>query len=143
MTTVRYMNNKDHGTKMNLRTAILISISFLSTACASDSLLKKSLTGGDYSLEKIKAKNPSHTVIAGRFSDYESRSRIIPATVVVNGVMHQTDSGSFSINVLPGKYRIEGGFPFKKWVVANPKLERGDSACLKLYLEDDNRPLHD
>ena len=122
----------------------IVNIIFLitCTACVPDRFVNKSLIGGSYSVTKLKAKKSTHTIIAGKFLDYESRNRIIPATLNLNGVIHRTDSGYFSIEVLPGKYKLRGGFVGKKWFIVNLKLERGDSTYLNLYLTDDDSPLY-
>lgn len=66
----------------------IVNIIFLitCTACVPDRLVNKSLIGGSYSVTKLKAKKSTHTIIAGKFLDYESRNRIIPATLNLNGL---------------------------------------------------------
>jgi len=115
----------------------------LCTACASKGLLDKSSIGGSYILEMHKSKD-NKTIVAGQFFHLESKFEYIPAFMNINGVIHQTDSGRFSFQVLPGSYKIQGGFIGKKWVVTQDiNLARGDSVFLKLYLIDDNRPLYE
>jgi hypothetical protein len=123
-----------------VRTLITV---LLCTACASKGLLDKSSIGGNYILETQKLKD-NKTIVAGQFFHLESKSEFVPAFMNINGVIHQTDSGRFNFKVLPGSYKIQGGYIGKKWVVTKEiKLERGDSVFLKLYLIDDNRPLYE
>jgi hypothetical protein len=120
-----------------------ISAVLFCTACVSKGLLDKSSIGGNYILEREKLKD-NKTIIAGQFFHLESKSEFIPAFMNINGVIHQTDSGRFNFQVLPGSYKIQGGFIGKKSVVTKEiKLERGDSLFLKLYLIDDNLPLYE
>ena len=118
-------------------------ILLLCASCASKGLLDKSSIGGNYVLETYKLKN-NKTIVAGQFFHLESKSEAIPAFMNINGVIHLTDSGRFNFNVLPGAYKIQGGFISKKWVVTeNINVGRGDSVFLKLYLIDDDRPLYE
>jgi len=120
-------------------TSIILS---LCASCASKGLLDKSSNGGNYVLETYKVKNK--TIVAGQFFHFESKSEVIPAFMNINGVIHLTDSGRFSFNVLPGTYKIQGGFISKKWIVTeNINVGRGDSVFLKLYLIDDDSPLYE
>jgi len=121
--------------------ALLISSIFAS--CIQKHLLDKSAFGGSFIAERHKAKKQTDTIITGELLEVETKSIIIPAFLSINGVIHETDSGKFFFQVLPGRYRLQGGFVGKKWVVANVKLERGDSTHIRVYLIDDDRPLYD
>lgn len=116
----------------------------LCISCAGNNgLLDKSSIGGNYTINMHKSKN-SNAIISGGFFHMESKNEPIPAYMNINGVIYQADSGQFSINVLPGSYKIQGGYIGKKWIVIqNISVVSGDSVFLTLYLIDDNRPLYE
>ncbi len=122
---------------------ITFIILLICASCVRRGLLDKASIGGNYVLETYKAKS-GNTIVAGEFFNHESKLEGIPAFMNINGVIQLTDSGRFNFNVLPGVYKIQGGFISKKWIVAkNINVERGDSVFLKLYLIDDDRPLYE
>lgn len=122
---------------------VALLISFLCASCTQKQLLDKSAIGGSFIAERHKAKKQTDTIITGEILEVETKSIIIPAFLNINGVIHETDSGKFFFQVLPGKYRLQGGFVGKKWSLVNLTLERGDSTHLKLYLIDDDSPLYE
>ncbi|MBL7841513.1 MAG: hypothetical protein JNJ75_15325 [Cyclobacteriaceae bacterium] len=128
---------------MFTRVVVTLLISSLFASCIQKQLLDKSAVGGSFIAERHKAKKQTDTIITGEILEVETKSIIIPAFLSINGVIHETDSGKFFFQVLPGRYRLQGGFVGKKWVLANVKLERGDSTHIRMYLIDDDRPLYD
>jgi hypothetical protein len=90
-------------------------------------------------ITKGKTKNGG-CIIAGHCYDFE-KTNIIPAGIVINGVVLEAEDGFFQYHVWPGDYDIRAGFIGRKWALRSVKIEKGDSVHVNFYLEDDDTPL--
>jgi hypothetical protein len=136
---------KTRKEKMRVVRTVLLAIIFSSSLSCSKKLRTKLYEGGTFVKEEFKSKDKFTTVITCEFYHDDSKNEKSFAVININGVMPPiVASDKFVFNVLPGTYRIESGFPGKKWtVIKNLKMEEGDSIAFKIFLEDDDRPLVD
>ena len=98
--------------------------------------------GGSNSIYTEKSKS-RHTKLCGIFYSKEFPIQVIPAAMTVNGVVIQSDSGKFNLDVMPGTFTITGGFIGRKWVLLEElNLHEGDSVFVEFSMEIDSRKLY-
>jgi hypothetical protein len=100
--------------------------------------------GGTYTIDRFHAKRNSASFITCEFFHFSTNEKTIAGLHINEMIVYPKDSGKSTFKVKPGKYKIRSGFPGKKWTVLDDiNIVRGDSLVIKIYLEDDDRPLVD
>lgn len=118
-----------------------LAIPLIFIACAKNENATKYNELGTFEMSRGKTKDGG-CVIVGKCYDFESKEKLIPASLNVNGIVLNTDSGFFEYSVWEGNYNLKAGFIGKKWTLLKIKIEKGDSVFVKLYLKDDKSPLY-
>jgi len=125
---------------------IILTIGLTIIFGCSNKITDKLYSGGKFTLNYYKSKDNFSAKILCDFYHFESENEKTIGVMNINGVLMPTPTNlnGITINVLPGIFKIESGFPGKKWtVIENLKISAGDSVVVKIYLEDDDRPLVD
>lgn len=123
---------------------VFIGLTLLTLGC-SKKLNSAMYAGGNYTQTSYKCADNSSSKIFCEFFHFENKNETTLGGLNINGVIFfPSDSGKFVFNILPGDYKLETGFPGKKWTIIEKfEILKGDSIVFRIYLEDDDRPLVD
>ena len=119
---------------------LFLGITFLMINCNS---LKKVETSNNYKIEVFKSNDNSTYLNLQTFLHENRKEKYYAVYRINNVIFSETDLNNLTINVLPGKFKIESGLIGKEWISLNDfEVKRGDSIVMSFFLKDIKDPLY-
>lgn len=99
---------------------------------------------GKYEVKKQKSVSGSTYITLEAF-EHENPTNRFHAAYHVNKIIFVPDKvGPFTLHVLENDFSIRAGAVSKKWVdISRLTVSKGDSLYVKIYLENDPKPLRE
>ncbi len=125
---------------MQIVKTLLLCLAFVS--CTNNKADMNEMSSFNNEERKSESKG---TYLDLSFYHSDDKEQFIPAVFSINGILFgpKQDSSSYILPVQPGEYTIIAKYIGKIQKELDLSVYKGDSLVVKIYLEDDPRPLVD